>query len=303
MTTSLVFKDPNAPLTPSARAREVTDLGRSLSAGGYSSRRIQTNTNGTFKRIVNGDQIGPAVRGEINVVIVAALPDPSRVYYKDKYDPNKEATLPNCWSTDGKRPDEAVTSPRARSCAECPMNVKGSGEGNSRACRYQRRVTVLLDGDMSGEVYQMNIPAKSLFGKGDKHIHPFESYSRYLNANKSSVDRVLTNVSYDPDAEGMKLQFTPARFLTDEEIDLVEEVQSDPETTNLCRITVAQASGVAKKAAEPEDEPDDEPAASDEEPIFDEPRKRASAKRAEADPPATTSNPDKLASAMNKWAE
>lgn len=298
MSTSLVFKDPNASLTPSARAREVTELGRSLSSGGYSSRRIQTNTNGTFKRIVNGDQIGPAVRGEINVIIVGALTDPSRVYYKEKYDPNKEATLPNCWSTDGKRPDDAVTTPRARSCADCSMNVKGSGEGNSRACRYQRRVTVLLEGDTSGEVYQMNIPAKSLFGKGDKHVHPFESYSRYLNANKSSVDRVLTNVSYDPDAEGMKLQFTPARFLTDEEIDLVEEVQQDPDTTNLCRITVAQASGVTKQATEPADEPEDEPADEPE----DEPRKRATAKRAGAEP-ATSNNPDKLADAMNRWAD
>jgi DNA (cytosine-5)-methyltransferase 1 len=41
-------------------ARELSDLARSFSTASL-TRRIQTNTNGTFKRIVNGEQIGNAV--------------------------------------------------------------------------------------------------------------------------------------------------------------------------------------------------------------------------------------------------
>ena len=58
--------------------RELSDLGKSL-ATANTTRRIQTNTNGTFKRLVNGEQIGKAVRSQINVIVVAALSKVSRV--------------------------------------------------------------------------------------------------------------------------------------------------------------------------------------------------------------------------------
>jgi len=34
---------------------------------------VATNTNGTFKRIVNGEQVGKAIRGEFNAIILAML--------------------------------------------------------------------------------------------------------------------------------------------------------------------------------------------------------------------------------------
>jgi len=133
--------------------RRLSKLGQSLASASM-SRRIQTNTNGTFKRLVNGEQVGNSVRGEIEVIIVGALPKVSRVYYAEKYDPNKEATLPNCWSNLGDKPESNAVDPQHSSCAECPMNVKGTGENGSRACRFQRRISVLVNGDNSGEVYQ-----------------------------------------------------------------------------------------------------------------------------------------------------
>lgn len=299
MATSLVFKDPNASLVPSARARETTELGRSLGSS-FSSRRIQTSTNGTFKRIVNGEQIGPAVRGEINVIVVGALPKVSRIFYEAKYDPNKEATLPDCWSSLGDVPDAKAPNKQASSCANCPQNIAGSGEGDRKACRFQRRVAVLLEGDMSGEVYQLNIPAKSLFGKRSGHVLPFEAYARYLNANTSAVDRVVTNVSYNPEADGMELQFTPTRFLSDEEIDLVEEVQGNPETMELCRITVAQVDGVTKEPARKQQARAVEEPAEEDDGVA-EPQKRASARREEPEPPKGNTN--KLANVMSQWAD
>lgn len=53
--------------------RKLSKLGQSLASASM-SRRIQTNTNGTFKRLINGEQIGNALRGEIEVIIVGALP-------------------------------------------------------------------------------------------------------------------------------------------------------------------------------------------------------------------------------------
>jgi hypothetical protein len=234
-----------------ATKRGISDLGRSMAAGGGISRRIQTNTNGTFKRLVNGEQIGNAVRGEINVIIVGALNEVSRVYYAKAYDPNGDATLPDCWSNLGKVPEAAAGNKQASSCTDCPQNVKGSGNNGGRACRYQRRIAVLLEGDPTGDVYQMNIPSKSLFGKGSGNVHPFESYVRYVVANNESPDTVVTNVSYNLNADSMELLFTPQRNLSDAEYERVQEAQKNPDTARYLEITVAQASNVTKKPATP----------------------------------------------------
>jgi hypothetical protein len=305
MSNVAIFKQQNA--VSISGNRQLSDLAKSL-ATSTTSRRIQTNTNGTFKRIVNGEQIGNAVRGEINVIIVGALPKVSRIYYREKFDPNKEATLPNCWSNLGDKPEEAAADKQHSNCADCPQNIKGSGENGGKACRYQRRISVLLEGDDSGEVYQFNVPAKSLFGKGTGNVHPFESYIKFLIANGESPDNVVTNISFDVNADTMELLFTPLRNISDAEYELVKATQQMPETKMYTMITVAQADGVTKKPtaskpqAEPEaeapkktvsrsDEPDDD--------VIDEPVKRQTKKTAEPAPKAKAN----LADVVNAWSQ
>lgn len=302
MTNLAIFKQQTA--VSASGNRELSDLARSL-ATSTTSRRIQTNTNGTFKRIINGEQIGNAIRGEINVVVVGALPKVSRIYYSEKFDPNKEATLPNCWSNLGDKPEDAAADKQHSNCTDCPQNIKGSGDTGGKACRYQRRIAVMVEGDESGEVYQFNVPAKSLFGKGTGNVHPFESYVKFLIANGESPDNVVTNISYDLNADSMELLFTPLRNISDEEYELVKASQSKPETKLYTMITVAQADGVKKqppvveqKAKAPEPKPvvrSDEP--EDESPI-DEPVKRQ-AKKAEPAPKAKAN----LADVLTAWSQ
>lgn len=246
-----IFKQTNAVST--AHRHEFSDLQKSLMST-TTTRRIQTNTNGTFRRVVNGEQIGNAIRGEFNAIIVDVLPKVSRSFYASSYDPDSKPTLPDCWSNLGDRPEANVPNRQHANCADCPQNVVGSGKGGKgRACRYQRRIALLLEGDNTGDVYQFNIPAKSLFGKGNGNVHPFESYHQFLSANKESLDTVVTNIAYNLDAETMELQFTPLRGVTDEEYALVKAAQADPATHQLVVMTVAQADKVtAKPGAAPE---------------------------------------------------
>jgi len=287
-----IFKDQTA--VANTGKRELSDLAKSfLSNTSSTNRRIQTNTNGTFKRIINGEQIGKAVRGELDVIIVHALPKVSRIFYKEKFDPNKEATLPNCWSNLGDKPEAAAGDKQSASCLNCPQNIKGSGEGGGRACRYQRRVSVMLAGDPSGDVYQFNIPAKSLFGKGTGNSHPFEAYVKFLLANGESVDNVVTNVAFDTNADTMELVFTPVRNINDDEFALLEEARTKPETKMYTTITVAQTDGVKKL---PKVERADEP---EEEEEIEEPQVRPSKKATEEAP-----KPKKdAASVVDEWLD
>lgn len=265
-------------------------------SGPLTTRRIQANINGTFKRIVNGEQVGNAVRGDISVIILNALPSPSRVFYADKYDPSKEATLPNCWSNDGVTPEANAPDIQAANCMNCEQNIKGSGENGGRACRYQRRIAVLLAGDTSGDIYQFNVPAKSLFGKGTGNVHPFESYTRYVTSNNEALDNIVTKISFDVESSTMELNFSAERIISDDEYEIVKTARTKPEFNLYVRMTSAQTDKVTKlpsaqaapqAAAVRSEEPEEEA----------EPSKRAKKKEPGAAP---AGKPD-LASAMNDW--
>lgn len=276
MTNITIFKQQSNVTVAGKRESALSKV--LASSGTY--RRIQTNTNGTFKRMVNGEQIGNAARGEIDIVIINSLSKVSRLFYADKYDPSADAKAPDCWSNLGDKPDDKAPNAQASTCEACPQNIKGSGDNGTRACRYQRRLSVMLAGDDSGDIYQLNVPAKSLFGKGVGNVHPFESYVKYLLANGEAPDTVVTNVSYDLNADSMELRFTPMRNLADDEYELVLEAQAKPEATSYTRITMFESTNKKEEtkpapkpkvvsSAEPEDE---------EEVVEDEPVKRTRAK-------------------------
>ena len=108
-----------------------------------------------FREMVSGEQTQVRKDDFLNVVIVnaGAL---SRTYYEGEYD-SDNPTPPACWSPDNKKPDAEVENPQAKTCESCPQNVKGSGKGESRACRFNQRIAVLLEGDLD-TVYQLQLP-------------------------------------------------------------------------------------------------------------------------------------------------
>lgn len=288
-----IFKQGGA--VTSSRAEGMSELAKSLVTNTNNSRRITMN-KGKFSRVVGGEQAGGKVTGSINGIIINALPKVSRQFYAKPYDPNGEPTLPDCWSNLGDVPDAKASNAQGSSCATCPQNVDGSGQsGKGRACRFQRRVAVLLEGDMSGDIYQFNIPSKSLFGKGTGNVHPFESYLKFLPANGESIDRIVTQIAFDENETADVVNFTPVRHLTDEEIDVVEAAQSSPECRNIVQLTVAQQDGVKKlpQATKPAQ------AEAVEAEEVEEPVKRAS-KKAE---PTANAPKQNLADVVSAWSD
>ena len=306
MTNLTIFKNPNAV---AASALPASKMGAQIASGMGGYNRIATNTNGTFKRIVNGEQVGKAIRGEFNAIILAMLEKPSRSYYEKDYDPDAKGSAPDCFSNLGDKPEASAANRQASNCASCPKNIDGSGKnGKGKACRFSRKVALFLDGDDSGEVYQFNIPAKSLFGKGTGNTLPFEQYCRHLVSNNAAPDRVVTTIAYNLDAETMELNFTADRFITPEELERVNVAQENAATNRLISFDAtktaapaeetpkleAQAEPKAKKPSflDAEDEADD-----DEEEALPEPVKRASKKTATAEPTGT------IAAVVSKWGD
>ena len=229
--------------------RESRRMDRMMSGSGSTMRRIQLSNGRTFKRIVAGEQIGKAVPNQLDVIVVDWLAEPSRKFYAAAYDKDAKATLPDCWSNDGVTPEAGAKNKQHNSCAACPKNVKGSGTGGKgKACRYERRLAILVAGDPSGDVYQIAIPGASLFSDNDGNVYGFEGYKKFLFANDEALDTVVTRIIYDAEADTAKVGFKAVRHLTEVEAGFVDAAQDDPETERYTKLTVGAVDG-AKAAA------------------------------------------------------
>jgi hypothetical protein len=196
--------------------------------------------NGILRRQANGEEVGK-LKAPLRVVIVNVAPDISRTFYAKTYDPNAEATAPDCWSPDGRVPDASVKSPQGKSCETCPKNIAGSGQGNTKACRYGRRIALVLPDDLdtnvAGDVYQMQLSAKSIFGKGSGHTFPFNAYMDYVFANGSDLESLITEISFNEDNDNQTVLFKAVDF-----------VAKDPQLE--AAVAEAMQSAEAKKAIE-----------------------------------------------------
>jgi len=221
----------------------VSELTKQL-AGRTGVKRIVPK-NGIFRKVVGGEEMGK-VKGDLNVVVINASPKVGRIFYAKQWSADAEPTAPDCFSNDGSVPDVGSTNKQSDRCDSCEQNIKGSGMGNSKACRYSRRIAVMLEEDfgtsLEGSVYQMNLSSKSLFGDsvGD-NTHPFESYTKYLSNNGKSLDYVVTQLSFNEDNDNQSILFTPTRFINKGEYAATSKAAVLPETQKLVVMTPYQA--------------------------------------------------------------
>jgi len=279
----------------------VSELTKQL-AGRTGVKRIVPK-NGIFRKVVGGEEMGK-VKGDLNVVVINASPKVGRIFYAKQWSADAEPTAPDCFSNDGSVPDVGSVNKQSDRCDSCEQNIKGSGMGNSKACRYSRRSAVMLEEDfgtsLEGSVYQMNLSSKSLFGDsvGD-NTHPFESYTKYLSNNGKSLDYVVTQLSFNEDNDNQSILFTPTRFINKGEYAATSKAAALPDTQKLVVMTPYQAdtSGRAPKLEAPKAEaPKAEVEADD---GVEVPKKRESKKAVEATPASKKS----LDSVVAAWTE
>lgn len=239
-----LFRDSNVMINTERELDDVTK--RLLGSGNY--RRISIK-GGKFRMIVNGQQTAVSHEPAIEVVVVNAAPHVGRNYYAKTYDPNNVES-PDCWSNDGITPDKRSRNLQAKTCDSCPKNIAGSGKNNSRACRYLRRLAVVLGNNiMESDVYQLQAPATSIFGKGTTEAMPLDAYVKHLAGFRFPITSVVTEIRFDQESESPKLYFKAVRPLTSDEREVVATLKDNPET--LAAITFDPAT-IDTKAREEE---------------------------------------------------
>jgi len=224
---------------------ELDDLTKSL-AGNTSLKRISVR-GGVFRMMVNGEEIAKNENRSMNVIIVNGNPNVSRQFYASAYVAG-ETSAPDCWSNDGITPDASLESPQNSTCDGCSQNIKGSGQGESKACRYQQRLAVVLETDIGGDVFQLSLAPTSVFGRGDLDKMPFQQYAKYVGSQGKNINTLVTEMRFDSDSATPKLVFKPVRFLHREEWEVAKEKGNTPAAKSAVIQTPAQTDGAKPKA-------------------------------------------------------
>ena len=249
MTNIALFNPSNVPSF--VRNHELSETAKALTGGGVgnSTQRISIK-GGVFRLLAGGKEIAAIDERFLDVVIVKAAPKVSRIFYAKSYD-GDNITGPDCWSNDGDRPDASAENKQAASCMSCPQNIAGSGQGNSRACRYQQRLAVVLENNIEGAVLQLTLPATSVFGKEDGDKRPLQAFARNLALQNPPIspEMVVTRMKFDTKAEAPKLHFAPNRWLTPEEYEIVKAQGESDDAKRAVVMTVAASDGVKSAPA------------------------------------------------------
>ena len=229
-------------------------------AGSGSQNRRLSIKGGVFRELLNGKEHRVSEERAMNIVIVDAAPI-SRMFFAGSYQEG-EVTKPTCWSADTQTPaaDVPQDNKQATRCMDCKQNIKGSGQGEGRACRFQQRLAVQLEGEIEKrEVYQLTLPSTSIFGAGDKNKMPLQAYGRHLKVHNEAPSAIVTEMRFDTSSPTPKLIFKPIRRLEDAEIEIVLEMREHEDTAKAITLTVSQMDGVG--AAKKDDELFEKPVA------------------------------------------
>lgn len=216
-----------------------------VTAASVTSKRI-TFTKNKFIIKVNGNEVNRSNSSSLDVVVVNAS-DVSRMYFDKGFNSSdKEKTRPVCWTSNSQNPDASVPNPQANACSSCPQNIKGSGANNTKACRFERRLAVVLASqDDTGnwfydkELYQMKLASMSIFPTdGPQNRRAFNAYSDYLKANNSQLMGVVSRITFDESAQVDKVGFQAIGRLTFEQFNELKALQATEESKRAITITV-----------------------------------------------------------------
>jgi len=191
--------------------REAADSTTKDIAGSSGGKQISIK-GGVWRMVVGGEEVAKNEDRAMNLVVISAGKGVSRTFYTEKYEEGKDIK-PACWSAEGVVPNEEVPEPQGKTCATCPQNIEGSGDGKARACRYSKRLAVALESDIGGNIYRLSVPAKSYFGKAEGDKMPLQAYGKFLSGHGIPITGVVTEARFDTAEAVPVLKFRAVRPL------------------------------------------------------------------------------------------
>jgi len=145
------------------------------------------------------------------LVVLKANKGVARTYYEDGYTEGSE-DKPTCYSNDGVAPAADAENKQCKTCAACPHSQWGSviteNGKQGKACSEVKRLAVAR-GDMLNDPMLMRVPPTSL--------RNWDNYVSKLIKRGLTPNKVITQVSFDPEVSHQLLVFKAVDFVSDEQ--------------------------------------------------------------------------------------
>lgn len=239
-----------------------------------------------------GDEVPRPI---IKVMILGYGKDRGRTYYEGTYDPDN-VSAPDCWSNDGKAPDPSVENPpdNTKSCADCPMAIKGSRVSDNGkevvACSQHRMLAVLpvTKGMAIKTPLRMKIAVTSDWDKDNKEAQAknwfgFTQYIRSLkNSGITHTAAVITKLRFDGDVAYPKVQFAADSWAEEDQSEVAMPLVDSDEVNALLNGSWSAPKKEAPKSlpkGEDDDGDDDEVEVAPAKPAKKAPAKKAAPKK------------------------
>jgi hypothetical protein len=179
----------NIAARQAGKAPQSSVLDALVSGGRFPYPRVSIRA-GRFRLVDDGVETPAGIT--MDVVLIGANPNVSKVFYGKPYDPDATDMRPDCFSNDGIKPDASVQAPVSKSCVNCPHNVLGSkmtpSGKKSKMCSDQRHLCVVSAADPS-KLYGLTIPVSSM--------KSLREYNTDLKNRMLIPEEVVTQLSFD----------------------------------------------------------------------------------------------------------
>lgn len=189
---------------------------------GVTSQLLQRDAHGTIVGAI------PTV----DVIIVKSATAISKTFYIEKYKEGDFAQ-PDCWSTNGVKPDAAAPKIQNETCRGCKWDAFGSrrmDDGrNAKACSDNKRVAVVPAADIKNEAFGgpmlLKLPPSAFNALSELEVQLHMQGYRYYG--------LVMRLSFDHQAAFPKIMFTPVRVLNDHEMTEVLELQKSEQVDRI----------------------------------------------------------------------
>jgi hypothetical protein len=178
----------------------------------------------------------------LEVVVLRANPDNSKVYYASGYQEGSDSK-PTCYSNSGKAPEANAEEPQAKTCAACAHNQWGSRitpDGKKgKSCSDSRRIAIATP-DAPNDPMLVRVPAASL--------KAMVEYGKILASRGVKPQAVITKIGFDYSVAHPALTFKPVAFIGD--TDQLTEIKKSSESELVAQIVGLQAVPASDAPAE-----------------------------------------------------
>jgi hypothetical protein len=103
-----------------------------------------------------------------------------------------------------------------------------------------------LENDIRGDIYQLTLPAQSIFGAAENGKMPLQSYAKFLGSHGLPVTAVVTEMRFDTASATPRLTFKAVRPLNEEELAMTQDKGQSAEAKSAIAATAAQMDGATK---------------------------------------------------------